>query len=104
MHEPAHAVRQQVPCTQLPLPHSAPSPQIAPSGLRPHDPLLHTPGGAQSASAVQVDLQVLVPQRKGKHEVAAGIAQVPAPSHIPPGVIVVVFGGQLASLHGVPCA
>ena len=104
MQEPAHAVLQQVPWTQMPLPHSTPSPHTAPSGLSPHDPLLHTPGGAQSASAVQVDLQVLVPQRKGKHEVAAGIAQVPAPSHIPPGVIVVVFGGQLASLHGVPCA
>jgi hypothetical protein len=104
MHEPVHAVWQQVPCTHRPLPHSPPSPQTAPSGLSPHDPLLHTPGGAQSASAVQIDLHAFAPQRNGKHDVAAGTAHVPAPSHIPPGVMVVVFAGQLASLHGVPCA
>jgi len=104
MHAPAQAVLQQVPCTQVPLAHSPPSPQIAPSGLSPHDPLLQTPGWAQSASAVQIDLHVLVPQRKGKHDVAAGTAHVPAPSQLPAGVIVVVFAGQLASLHGVPCA
>lgn len=102
MHEPPHAVLQHVPWTQMPLAHSLPSPQIAPSNLRPHDPLLHTPGDAQSASTVQVDLHALVPQRKGKHDVAAGAAQVPAPSQTPAGVIVVVFAGQLASLQRVP--
>ena len=104
MHVPEHAVRQQTPWTHMALPHSLPSPQIAPSGLRPHDPLAQTPGGAQSASAVQVDLQAATPQRNGKHDVAPGVVQVPAPSHIARGVNVVVFAGQVASLHGVPCA
>ena len=81
---------------------SPPSPQTAPSGLRPHEPALHTPGGAQSASAVQVDLQVAAPHRNGKHDVAAGMAHVPAPSQAAAGVSVVVLAGQVASRHGVP--
>ena len=101
---PAHAVRQQIPCAQMPLPHSLPSPQMAPSGLRPHEPSLQMPGGAQSASAVHVDLQAAAPQRNGKQEVAAGAEQVPAPSQLPAGVSVVVFVGQVAARHGVPCA
>ena len=92
-----------MPIAQIPLLHSIPSPQVAPLGLRPHDPPLQTPGGAQSASAVQDDLHTAVPQRNGKHEVADGVTQVPAPSHVAPGVNVVVFAGQVAILHGVPC-
>jgi hypothetical protein len=91
-----------MPSTHRLLAHSPPSLHTAPSGLRPQDPALQTPGGAQSASAVQVDLQVAVPHRKGKHDVAAGVAQVPAPSQAPAAVKVVVFAGQLASRHGVP--
>jgi hypothetical protein len=87
---------------QTPLAHSPPSPHTAPSGLRPHEPALQTPGGAQSASAVQVDLHALTLHRNGKHELAAGSAHVPAPSHEPAGVNVVVVAGQLASRHGVP--
>jgi hypothetical protein len=102
MHEPAHAVLQQVPWTQIPLAHSEPSPQIAPSNLRPHEPLLHTPGGAQSASAVHVDLHAAAPHRNGKQDVAAATEHVPAPSQRPAGVRVVVFAGQVASLQGVP--
>jgi hypothetical protein len=104
MHAPAQAVRQQTPCAQTPLPHSFPSPQTAPSGLRPHEPPLQMPGGAQSASALQVDLHAAVPQRNGKHEVAAGAEQVPAPSQVPAGVNVVVLVGQVAGRQGVPCA
>jgi hypothetical protein len=37
--------------------------QLAPIGLKPHDPAVHTAGGAQSASAVQIELQAAVPQR-----------------------------------------
>ncbi len=88
----------------MPLPHSLPTPQTAPSGLRPHEPSTHTPGGAQSASAVQVDLHAAVPQRNGKHEVAAGAEHVPAPSQIPMGVNVVVLVGQVAGRQGVPWA
>jgi hypothetical protein len=102
MHVPAHAVWQQMPRTQKLLAHSAPSPHTAPSVLRPHEPPLQTPGGAQSASAVHVDLQALAPHRNGKQELAAGIAHVPAPSHEAAGVNVVVLAGQLASRHGVP--
>jgi hypothetical protein len=102
LHVPAQAVLQQTPWTQTPLAHSMPSPHAAPSGLSPHEPALQTPGGAQSASAVQVDLQAAAPHRNGKHELAAGIAHVPAPSHAPAGVNVVVFAGQLAPRHGVP--
>ena len=104
MQVPVQVVLQQVPWTQIALLHSVPSPQVAPSGLRPHDPPLHTPGGAQSASAVQDDLHMAVPQRNGKQEVAGGVPQVPAPSQLPAGVNVVVFAGQVAWLHGVPCA
>jgi hypothetical protein len=102
-HDPAHAVRQQVPWAQTPLPHSLPAPHTAPSGLRPHDPSLQTPGGAQSASEVQVDLHAAMPQRNGKHEVATGYEQVPAPSQVPVGVKVVVLVGQVAGRQGVPC-
>jgi hypothetical protein len=104
MQLPAHAVLQQAPWAQMVLAHSPPSPQIAPSGLSPHDPPLQTPGGAQSASAVQVDLQAATPQRNGKHDVAGGVTQVPAPSQLAVGVRVAVPDGQLAILHGVPCA
>ena len=103
MQAPLQAVWQQVPIAQIPLLHSIPSPQIAPLGLRPHDPPLQTPGGAQSASAVHEDLHTAAPQRNGKHDVAAGVTQVPAPSQVAPGVNVVVFTGQVAMLHGVPC-
>jgi len=104
MQLPVHSVLQQVPWAQMPLLHSVPSPQIAPSGLRPHDPFVQTPGGAQSASAVQVDLQAATPQRNGKQVVADGVTQVPAPSQLLPGVRVAVPVGQLAGLQGVPSA
>jgi hypothetical protein len=63
--------------------------------LRPHDPSLHTPGGAQSASAVHDDLQMAAPHRNGKQEVAVGVTHVPAPSQLPPGVNVVDPPGQV---------
>jgi hypothetical protein len=104
MQLPVQSVLQQVPWAQMALLHSVPSPQIAPSGFRPHDPAVQTPGGAQSASAVQVDLQAAMPQRNGKHVAADGVTQVPAPSQLLPGVRVAVPVGQLAGLQGVPCA
>ena len=74
----------------------------APGGRSPHVPLLHTAGAAQSASAVQMFLHAATPHRNGKHELAAGVTQVPAPSQAAPGVNVVVT--QVGSLHGVPPA
>jgi hypothetical protein len=103
-HVPVQVVRQQTPCAQKPLPHSVPSAQVAPGDLRPHDPPVHTAGGSQSASAAQLALHAEAPQRNGKHELAAGVTQAPAPSHVEPGVKVVPAAGQLASPHGVPCA
>jgi hypothetical protein len=102
-HVPVQAVLQQTPCAQMPLVHSPPSPQIAPSGLRPHDPPPQTAGGAQSASAVHVARQAAAPHRNGKQEVAAAVRQVPAPSQLPAGVKVVVPDGQLAGRQAVPC-
>ncbi len=101
---PVQAVRQQTDCAQKPLPHSVPSAQVAPGDLRPHEPPVHTAGGSQSASAPQLALHAEAPQRNGKHELAAGVTQAPAPSHVEPGVKVVPVDGQLASPHGVPCA
>ena len=103
-HVPAHAVRQHTPWAQMPLAHSPPCRADRALGLRPHEPPMHTPGGAQSASAVHVDLQAAVPQRNGKHEVAAGREHVPAPSQLAAAVNVVVFAGQVRVRQGVPCA
>ena len=83
---PVQAVRQQTPCAQMPLVHSAPSAQVAPSDLRPHEPAVHTAGASQSASAEQLALHTDAPQLNGKHEVEAGVTQVPAPSQVDPGV------------------
>jgi hypothetical protein len=73
-----------------------------PLGSRPHEPLRHVAVGAQTLAAPQVALQVAPPQVYGKHEVAAGVAQFPAPSHDDWGVNVVVPAGHFASPHFVP--
>jgi hypothetical protein len=57
MQVPAQAVRQHTPCAQMPVAHSVPSLHTPPGGLRPHEPLLHTDGETQSASAAHVALQ-----------------------------------------------
>jgi hypothetical protein len=101
-HLPAQAVAQQTPCAQVALWHSPPPEQAAPLGLRPHDPPLHVEGAAQSASLVQVDLQALTPQVKGKQDVAVGVAQVPAPSQVAAGVNVIPGVGQVALAQAVP--
>jgi hypothetical protein len=101
---PVQSVLQQTPCAQKPLAHSLPSAHVAPGDLRPHEPFVHIAGGPQSSSVVQLALHAEAPQRNGKHEVAPGVTQAPAPSHVEPGVKVVVVGGQLGSPQGVPCA
>src|SRR5262249_42353478 len=65
---PLQALLQQTPWAQKLETHSLAAAQVLPSPFRPQDPALHTAGGAQSASAVQVFLHALVPQRNGKHE------------------------------------
>jgi hypothetical protein len=54
---PVQAVRQQAPCSQKPLPHSAAVVQAAPLGRLPQLPPVQTLGATQSASAVQVARQ-----------------------------------------------
>jgi hypothetical protein len=60
-------------------------------------------GEAQSELLVQVDLQALTPQMKGKHEPAMGVAQVPAPSQVEAGVKVIPGIVQVALAQEVPC-
>jgi hypothetical protein len=98
------AVAQQTPCAHWPLRHSTPVPQLAPFGLRPHEPPVHTAGGAQSAFAPQIELQAATPQRNGKQEVAAGVMQLPAPSQVAWRTRVVLPEAQVAAAHGVPSA
>ena len=61
-------------------------------------------GVAQSASAVQVDLQATTPHLNGKQELGGGVTHAPAPSQVDAGVSVIVLAGQLAAAQGVPCA
>jgi hypothetical protein len=58
-----HAVRQQAPCSQNPLAHSAVVVQVAPFGFLPQLPPVQTLGAMQSASFVHVTRQEpLAPQ------------------------------------------
>jgi len=98
------AVAQQTPCAQSPLWQSAGPTQGAPGGRRPHELLMQTFGGAQSASLEQVDLHIATPHLNGKQELAGGVRQVPAPSQVDAGVSVIPLAGQVAAPQGVPCA
>jgi hypothetical protein len=103
MQVPLQAVAQQTPCAQMLLEHSAPLAHAAPFDLSPQEPaLLQVANGAQSALVAQVPLQALAPQANGKHELAAGVTQVPAPSQVDPGVKVVPLVGQVALEQAVP--
>jgi hypothetical protein len=55
---PVQAVRQQVPCSQNPLEHSAVVVQVAPFGFLPQLPPVQTLGATQSVSAVQLTKQL----------------------------------------------
>jgi hypothetical protein len=99
---PEHAEPQHTPCAQNVDWHSVPSRQAWPSPLRPHDPFVHTAGATQSASMTQALLQIPAPQRYGAHEVGAGVAHEPAPSHVAVGVNIVEESGHAASLQDVP--
>lgn len=85
-HVPVQALRQHTPCAQKPLAHSVPSAHVAPGDLRPQDPFAQEAGASQSASAAHEALHAEAPQRNGKHELAAGVTQAPAPSQVEPGV------------------
>jgi hypothetical protein len=103
-HEPLQLELQQTPCAQNFDRHSVLSAQVLPRPLRPHDPLMHTAGDAQSASAAQAPLQTEAPHLNGKHELAAGVTHAPLPSHVEAGVNVVVAAGQVEPAQAVPFA
>jgi hypothetical protein len=65
-HVALQVVAQHTPCAQMLLVHSLAAAQAAPFPLSPQEPPVHTAGATQSASAVQLVLQVpAVPQRNG---------------------------------------
>jgi hypothetical protein len=100
---PAQAVRQQVPCSQKPLWHSAVVVQAAPFGRLPQLPPLQTLGATQSASVVQVPRQVPeVPQLYAPQVPAVTVPHTPAPSHVRAGVNVVPV--QVDAAQVVPFA
>jgi hypothetical protein len=59
MQLPVHAVRQQTPCAQIPLLHSIPAMQGAPSGFRPQLCAVQTLPVVQSMDVVQVEGQLV---------------------------------------------
>jgi hypothetical protein len=99
---PLQAESQQTPCAQNVETHSLPSKQVLPKPFRPQEPLMHTAGSAQSASAVQAALQTPPPHWKGKHELAGGVTQAPSPSQVEPAVNSVVPPGQVDDMQAVP--
>jgi hypothetical protein len=79
---PAHAVVQQVPCSQWPDAHSPAAAQRAPGALGPQLPLTHARPGVQSASVAQVSRHLpSAPQAYAPHEVLVVGRQAPTPSH-----------------------
>jgi hypothetical protein len=71
---------QHTPSTQLPLVHSPPSPQLAPSAfLATQLPPLQKKPPAQSPSPAQLPRQAEAPQTNGLQLSGAALAQLPAP-------------------------
>jgi hypothetical protein len=76
---PPHAVAQQTPCAQNPVPHSGPDPHATPTPFLAQLPPMQVNGATQSASTVQVALQAFVPQAYGSHIEVVAAWQVPVP-------------------------
>ncbi len=96
-------VEQQTPSTQLPLAHSAPSEQIWPRRLRPHDPFVQNCPGAQSASAVQTETQLWVAllHANGAQDCVVAGLQLPDPSQVRARLAMVAVA-QAGAAHCVP--
>jgi hypothetical protein len=100
---PVQAVRQQVPCSQKPLEHSAAAVHVAPLGRLPQLPPVQTLGATQSASAVHVARHVpLAPHLYAPQLPALAVPHVPAPSQVRAGVKVVPL--QVDAAQVVPMA
>jgi hypothetical protein len=104
--QPATGVKHdaQNPFGQAPLWHSLASAHAPPVDLRPQRPFAQTAGARQSASAAQLALQAVAPQRNGPQSVAGAEMQLPAPSHVAPGMYVEPPAGQLGAWQVVPRA
>jgi hypothetical protein len=100
---PVHELVQQTPCWQMPVPHSAPAVQAAPSSFFEQTPLLQTYPAAQSPAAVHevrhvpFVLHAYVPQ-----EDCVPAWQVPVPLHV--RACVYVPAAQVSAAHDVPAA
>ena len=101
---PSHRALQQTPCFEQTRPdaHWLFAEQGPPFGSSPHEPLMQVALGAQSAFAVQVDLQAAAPQANGKHMIDVGVTHLPPPSQLDWLVEMIVPAGQVGSLHFVP--
>jgi hypothetical protein len=87
---PVQAVRQQVPCSQKPLEHSAAAVHDAPLPFLPQLPPVQTLGATQSASAVHVARHVPAPPHLYAPQlVAVAVPHVPVPLQVRAGVNVV---------------
>lgn len=104
MQVPVQVVAQQTPCWQRFVAHSDPAEQAVPLGFSEQLPPLHTVGETQSASAVQVVLQLFLVV--ASHSRLPGqlpgvtVLHVPAPSQVAAGVRTEPV--QLAAAHCVP--
>ena len=61
-HEGHAPLLQQTPSVHWPLAHAVPSAQVAPSGLRPQLPPMHTAGATQSDDDEHMVLHAPAPQ------------------------------------------
>jgi hypothetical protein len=79
---PAHALPQQMPCSQNPDMQSDAAAQVPPTGFFPQLPFRHRLPPEQSVLAVQVDLQLpFVSHWNGVHGTVADGTHTPLPSH-----------------------
>ena len=74
-----HALSQQTPSAQNPDAHCAGSAaeHACPFSFLPHDPFTQVLGATHWLSLVQLEAQLVTPQRKGAHEVDGGGVQRP---------------------------
>src|SRR5882672_7977305 len=96
-HGPSQVALQQTFCAEQTSPeaHWLVAVHEPPFGSRPHEPLMQVALAAQSALALQVALQAAAPHAYGKHDAAAGVVHLPAPSQTDWPVKVVVPAGQV---------
>ena len=99
---PVQAVRQQVPCSQKLLEHSAAAVHAAPFGFLPQLPPVQTLGATQSASAVHVARHVpLPPHLYAPQPDDVTVPHTPAPLQVRAGVNVVPLQVDAAQVEPI---